>query len=117
MRPSIAKASPAGRLLGLTVILGALALVLSHLGPGQQALAAPDYRLLGQPELFETAQATRCPDPNARFNFLQEGDFEMHGPSGIAIDSRGRLFVTDFGGKRVLTWPNVETLTACQAAD
>ena len=29
----------------------------------------------------------------------------------------GRIFVTDFGGRRVLTWPNFGALTSCVAAD
>lgn len=41
----------------------------------------------------------------------------MHGPAAIAIEPHGRLFVTDYGGRRVLTWLNVDKLQTCQAAD
>ena len=81
------------------------------------ATAAPAYRVLGQTGLSGTTLASRCPGVNARFNFLNDGGFEMFGPSGIAIDPRGRIFVTDFGGRRVLTWPNFDALTSCVAAD
>lgn len=81
------------------------------------AYAAPGYRLLGQPTLADTTLATRCANANARFNFSNAGGFDMHGPSGIAVDPRGRLYVTDFGGKRVLTWPDFTALNSCSAAD
>jgi DNA-binding beta-propeller fold protein YncE len=79
--------------------------------------AAPDYRVLGQPNLASTTLASRCPGANARFNFSDAGGFAMYGPSGIAVDPRGRLYVTDFGGKRVLTWPDFEALASCSPAD
>jgi len=41
----------------------------------------------------------------------------MFGPSGIAVDLTGRLYVTDYGGQRVLTWADVDGLSGCQAAD
>lgn len=81
------------------------------------AAAAPPYRVLGQPNLASLTLATRCPAANARFNFLNDGGFLMFGPAGIAIDPRGRIFVTDYGGRRVLTWPNFDALQACAAAD
>jgi DNA-binding beta-propeller fold protein YncE len=81
------------------------------------AAAQPAYRLLGQPDLEGTTLATRCAGVNARFNFSNDGGLQMFGPSGIAIDPRGRIFVTDFGGRRVLTWPNFEALQNCSAAD
>lgn len=84
---------------------------------GVPAEAGPGYRLLGQPTLADTSLASRCPLANAQFNFLNNGGFEMYGPSGIAVDPRGRLYVTDFGGQRVLTWPNFAALQRCQAAD
>jgi mannan endo-1,4-beta-mannosidase len=100
----------------LTVLLevAVMTLVLAYPRPSN---AAPDYRLLGQPNLASTTLATRCADARARFNFDGAGGFKMYGPSGIAIDPRGRLFVTDYGGKRVLTWPDVDSLTVCAAAD
>lgn len=82
-----------------------------------QAFAAPIYRVLGQPDLAGTTLATRCAGANARFNFSNADGFDMHGPSGIAIDPRGRVYVTDFGGKRVLTWPDFEALQSCSQAD
>jgi DNA-binding beta-propeller fold protein YncE len=79
--------------------------------------AAPGYRVLGQPTLLDSTLASRCPDAGAQFNFSTAGGFDMYGPAGIAIDPRGRLYVTDFGGQRVLTWPDVDALKRCQAAD
>lgn len=70
------------------------------------------YDVLGQPTLADTTLASRCPNLNAQFNFKDNG-----GPSGIAIDPRGRIYVTDYGGQRVLTWPNASALQACQSAD
>lgn len=72
---------------------------------------------LGQPTLSGTTLASRCPDAKARFNFANDGGFDMYGPAGIAIDPRGRVFMTDFGGRRVLTWPNVTLLTSCKPAE
>lgn len=102
----------------LIALVIAAAFVAIH-GPASApapASAATAYRTLGQPTLQGGSLASRCTDPNARFNFLNDGGFEMHGPSGIAIDSRGRLFVTDFGGVRVMMWPNVDALGACDPA-
>jgi mannan endo-1,4-beta-mannosidase len=76
--------------------------------------AQPSYRVLAQPNLAGTTLASRCPGVNARFSFSNP---DMHGPAGIAVDPRGRLFVTDFGGRRVLTWPNFDALQPCSAAD
>ncbi len=78
--------------------------------------AAPAYRVLGQPSLAGTTLSSRCTQANARFNFRNDGD-PMYGPAGIAIDPRGRIFVTDYGGRRVLTWPNFEALQSCAVAD
>ena len=74
------------------------------------AAAATPYKTLGQPNLNGKTLGSRCAPADAKFNFLNDGGFAMHGPSGIAIDPRGRVFVTDFGGRRVLTWPNFEAL-------
>lgn len=79
--------------------------------------AAPGYRVMGQPTLVDTTLASRCTNANARFNFSDAGGFNMYGPSGIAVDPRGRIYVTDFGGRRVLTWPNVDALKSCKPAD
>lgn len=79
--------------------------------------AGPSYQVLGQPNLASLTLATRCAGANARFNFSNAGGFDMFGPSGIAVDPRGRIYVTDFGGKRVLTWPDFDALSACTAAD
>jgi mannan endo-1,4-beta-mannosidase len=84
---------------------------------GASASAATTYSLLGQPDLASTTLDSRCADPNAQFNFTNSAGFDMHGPSGIAIDPRGRVYVTDFAGKRVLSWPNFEALSQCLAAD
>jgi mannan endo-1,4-beta-mannosidase len=78
---------------------------------------AVDYRVLGQPTLADTTLASRCRNVDARFNFSTTDGFDMYGPSGITVDPRGRLYVTDFGGRRVLTWPDVDALQSCQAAD
>lgn len=82
-----------------------------------EASAAPAYLTLGQPNLSGTTLASRCAQPNARFTFENNGGFQMFGPSGIAVDPRGRVFVTDYGGQRVLTWPNFEALKSCSVAD
>ena len=74
------------------------------------------YRVLGQPTLADTVLTSRCPDPNARFMF-SDANGGMFGPSGIAIDWSGRLYVTDYGGRRVLTWADVDNLADCQSAD
>ncbi|MGB8701859.1 MAG: glycosyl hydrolase [Thermosynechococcaceae cyanobacterium] len=92
-------------------------LSLCSLGLGTPVDAAPSYRVLGQPTLADKTLASRCTAANARFNFKNDGGFEMHGPAGIAVDPRGRIFVTDFGGQRVLTWPNIDALQSCKAAD
>jgi DNA-binding beta-propeller fold protein YncE len=82
-----------------------------------QGFAAAAYRTLGQPDLASDTLATRCANADARFTFSNAGGFDMHGPSGITADPRGRLYVTDYGGNRVLTWPNMSSLTSCQPAD
>ena len=92
----------------------ALAALVAFASPGH---AAPAYRTLGQPTLADVTLASRCADANAQFRFSDEGGFDMFGPSGIAVDPRGRIFVTDFGGQRVLTWPDFDALTSCQPAD
>ena len=74
------------------------------------------YRVLGQPALVDMSLASRCPDPNARFNF-SNAHGGMFGPAGIAVDCDGRLYVTDYGGQRVLTWADVDVLKSCETAD
>jgi hypothetical protein len=77
---------------------------------------AHGQNVLGQPTMNSTSYVSRCASPYASFTFnINNGG--MYGPSGIAVDPRGRLFVTDYGGQRVLTWPDFESLTNCQAAD
>ena len=75
-----------------------------------------EYRVLGQPSLANTSLASRCPDPDARFNF-SNANGGMSGPAGIAVDANGRLYVTDYGGQRVLTWADVDVLKSCETAD
>src|SRR6516164_10398713 len=70
-----------------------------------------EYRVLGQPSLANMSLASRCPDPDARFNF-SNANGGMSGPAGIAVDANGRLYVTDYGGQRVLTWADVDVLRA-----
>lgn len=95
------------------VILLALCGVLIH----RPVSAAPGYRVLGQPTLAGKTLDSRCADANAKFNFKNDPDFGgLKGPSGIATDHLGRLFVTDFGGGRVLMWASFEALNACQSA-
>ncbi|MGE0825700.1 MAG: glycosyl hydrolase [Candidatus Binatia bacterium] len=101
----------------LTVKTCAVAFALCSFLPTMAATADVEYRVLGQPTLATTAFGSRCADPNARFNFSTAGGFDMYGSSGIAIDPRGRIYVTDFGGQRVLTWPDVDALESCQPAD
>ena len=91
--------------------------ILCSLLSAAVADAAPGYRVLGQPTLLDTTFDSRCLNAGAQFNFSDAGDFDMYGPSGIAVDPRGRLYVTDFGGQRVLTWPDVDALKRCQSAD
>src|SRR3954447_32737 len=72
---------------------------------------------LGQPTLADRTQSTRCAGANARFTYFDNGGFKMYGPAGIAVASSRRVFVTDYGGRRVLSWPNTDALTQCQSAD
>ncbi|MBI4909995.1 MAG: hypothetical protein HY820_40625 [Acidobacteria bacterium] len=72
--------------------------------------------VIGQMYPTGTALSSRCPGKDTRFSYSNTGD-EMHGPTGIAIDPHGRLFVADYAGRRVLTWSNVDRLQACQTAD
>ena len=102
------------RQLGTLAILVIAAAIWFGIRPAD---AAPPYRVVGQPDLGGITLASRCPGANARFNFSTAGGFDMHGPSGIAIDPRGRIFITDFGGRRVLTWPSFAALQDCGAAD
>ncbi len=104
------------RLIGLAGGWVFLALALCLLGLAGAEAAVP-YRVMGQPTLAGTTLASRCAGANARFNFFNNGGFEMFGPTGIAVDPRGRFFAGDYGGRRVLTWPNFESYAACQAAD
>lgn len=98
----------------LVVILAVGALLSAA---AQPAVSAPAYKTLGQPTTSDKSLGSRCPGANARFNFSNDGGFEMYGPAGIAVDPSGRIFVTDFGGKRVLTWPDATSLANCEAAD
>ena len=110
-----------GMLLSPRRTFGALAAALAGLvlaaGVVPPALSAPSYRTLGQPTTADKTLGSRCPNANARFNFSNDGGFDMYGPAGVAIDPRGRIFVADFGGKRVLTWPDATSLAQCEAAD
>ncbi|HEX3152412.1 MAG TPA: NHL repeat-containing protein [Gemmataceae bacterium] len=60
--------------------------------------------------------ATRCAAADAQFTGIPGGNA---GPAGITIDARGRLFVTDHAGLRVLSWPDAAVVgdSACQKAD
>ena len=104
--------------MSLRALLGAAFAValFATLSQGESR-AAPSYGVLGQPNLNGKTLSSRCTNGAARFSYLNNGGFEMFGPSGIAIDPSGRFFVTDFGGRRVLTWPNFASLAACSAAD
>lgn len=107
-------------LRGIFVTFGvktrAFLLVIGSLFVAVGANAAP-YRVLGQPTLAGTTLASRCPSATAQFSFRNAGGFNMYGPSGVVVDPRGRIYVTDFGGRRVLTWPNVNALQICQNAE
>src|SRR5690349_8204948 len=72
--------------------------------------------VLGQPAMSDTTLATRCANPNATFNYSPNNG-TMYGPSGIAVDPRGRVYITDYAGHRVLTWPDSDALATCMAAD
>jgi hypothetical protein len=78
--------------------------------------AANGQGVLGQPTNSDVTLASRCPGQFARFNY-SSANGGMFGPSGIAVDLRGRLLVTDYGGHRVLTWPDVDALNTCKSAD
>lgn len=99
----------------MTALRPVLALAVAVLLP-DPVVAAPVTRTLGQPSLGDTTLASRCPDADARFNFANDGGFEMYGPAGIAVDPRGPIWVADFGGRRVLGWPDATALTACAPA-
>jgi beta-mannanase len=74
------------------------------------------YSVLGQPALTDTTLATRCAGADAHFSYSDEFG-EQYGPSGIVVAPDGRLFVTDYGGHRVLSWPSADALGACEPAD
>ena len=90
----------------------AAAALLSGCLASSPALAV-DYRVLGQPTLTSEAFSSRCTGTNQRFGGLLGGG---KGPAGITVDADGRLFATDFGGKRVLMWATVDALASCQGA-
>jgi len=71
------------------------------------AAAQPVTTVLGQPTIAGATLASRCANTNANFNYSPDNGV-MHGPAGIAVDPRGRIFVTDFAGRRLLTWPDVD---------
>jgi sugar lactone lactonase YvrE len=80
--------------------------------------AGVTFSALGQPDTSSHTLGSRCANANARFNQHDfGGGFATDGPTGMALTSTGRLFVLDDGGQRVLSWPNADALTACQAAD
>ncbi|HKY92536.1 MAG TPA: glycosyl hydrolase [Nevskiaceae bacterium] len=93
-----------------STIAGLLLLALPGLGA-----AAPTYAVIGQPDLASTSLATRCADANARFHQAVDGGFEMKGPAAVAVDHTSRLFVADYGGRRVLVF-DLDDLGVCPVA-
>jgi len=93
-----------------------LPLLIGLLTLPNPAAAQPVTTVLGQPTVAGATLASRCANPNANFNYSPDNG-TMHGPSGIAVDPRGRIFVTDYAGRRLLTWPDVDALQSCQPAD
>src|ERR1051325_7365154 len=102
-------------LLGLPVAGLAQRIVGTPVIPG--AVTGALYTVLGQPTISDTRLETRCPNPNATFNYMPSDTDPMYGPSGIAVDPRGRLYITDYAGHRVLSWPDSDALTNCLGAD
>lgn len=98
------------------VVFASAILVASHLAAADAGVAAPKYRVIGQPDLQGQTLGSRCSASRARFNFTDDGGFDMHGPAGIASDPSGLLFVTDFGGRRVLGWSDFDSLGKCAQA-
>ncbi len=78
---------------------------------------AATFSVIGQPSLGGATLASRCPNADAQFSSHDFGGFTTDGPTGIAIGSTGRLYVVDDGGRRVLSWPDADAMTACQPAD
>src|SRR5581483_4363610 len=106
-----------------TLLLGVLGLPMAALAqrviatpPTPGGLAGALYILLGQPTMSDTTLASRCANLDATFNYSPNNG-TMYGPSGIAVDPRGRVYVTDYAGHRVLTWPDSDALATCMAAD
>lgn len=79
--------------------------------------AGVTFSVLGQPDTSSHTLASRCANANARFNQHDFGGFATYGPTGMVLSPTGRLFVLDDGGQRVLSWPNADGLSSCQAAD
>lgn len=96
------------------------AAVLTALGFQSPVDARQDaaIRVLGQPDVDSASLSTRCTDPDARFMRTDfGGGFVGHGPAGVVVTSVGRLFAADFGGRRILSWADVDDLPPCQPAD
>lgn len=72
--------------------------------------------VIGQPSISGATLATRCTAANAQFNYSSRNGGTA-GPTGIVVVPDGRIFVADDGGRRVLTWPNVDGMQTCQSAD
>ena len=80
--------------------------------------AGVTFSVLGQPDTASSTLASRCANPDARFNRHDfGGGFATDGPTGMVLSPTGRLFVLDDGGQRVLSWPNADALSTCAAAD
>ena len=105
-----------------TLLIGFLA--LPAVGLAQRVIGTPTmpggstgalYTVLGQPTTGDTTTGSRCGSSNANFNYNPNSDDA--GPAGIAIDPRGRFYVTDYAGHRVLSWPDSDGLVPCLGAD
>lgn len=90
----------------LTAAVTVIGTVLLGHAAGATIEAGATVSVLGQPDLNSISAATRCTGGAAQFR-----------PTGVAIGPGGRLFVADFLGQRVLSWPNADALSTCQAAD
>ncbi|WP_188113291.1 putative Ig domain-containing protein [Nocardioides humilatus] len=100
------------------VVVSAL---VSVVVPSPGAVADPPgatFTVLGQPNNSSDSLATRCAGADARFNRHDfGGGFATAGPTGVVVTPSGRLFALDDGGQRVLSWPDADALSSCQAAD